>query len=368
MKTMAKIEVRAVWAMLIYFLVLACHTASRIPSLVNDLTKLHLQSGLSTVMDRYHYIISQPTSLFKDYILGFMGLTILGVLLLIYLSFRNDSHQETGRFLKSLPFKNEERYFIKIGVGLAVITIPYIIFTILMVMVRHYYLSEMKSIYELTLLNDIYKQLLPLSNILQLLCLAYLLIILVYLIGVLFEYLISNNILSIIIGMLISFSPLFITESLSSCFRVNLFYSLEDIVWRFYRYLLPNTLSISCYTGENATEYYALGSTEYVVLFGERCILFLILIALCTVATLYFCKKNVIENDDILMPYRWFRILFVVGVTLCSALLCSDFYLAFYNNSQLLMMLWFIIGGTIGFVIAYLISRKGLRKFEGATK
>lgn len=366
MKTMAKIEVRSVWVMLVYFVTCACLVISRIPSAVHNVVTRHMQNGLAEMLDLMNSSFIAPTRLFNDNIIAFMSVTFLGILFLVYLSFRNESHHETGRFLKSLPFTSKDRYFVKVGVGLATFTIPYILYAIFLIIARHYYLSKLGALYEITLLNRIYPELLPLGSILQFLLVTYLFIVAAYLFIMLFEYLISNNLASIIIGLLIGMAPLFISESLLAIFRTPLLSKLNHLVNYFYCFL-PNTTQVACFIGENATEYYALASVETVSLLGLSSLFSILISIICIVASLWLCKRKALEKDDILMPDKAFRWLFVIGVTICSGLLFADIYLAFHYRDTM-RIVWLLIGSIVGFILSWLISNIGLRKFKGARK
>ena len=215
------------------------------------------------------------------------------------------------------------------------------------------YFKSTKWTYDLYALSMYEEQFLAMDSIgriLMELFLIYLLFIFTYCFLVVFQYLVSQPVASIVIASLVAVTPLYLWITLFDSFYI----SNVGAVLPWY---LP--ASSRCVYKEEATSML----TSYVN-FIDRPIASIIGIAiLCVlgaVGAYVLAKSYRIETLDCLMPKRWVRIVFVIGVTVCTTLLpriIVEVY--FYYSNGLMILGSMVISGVIGFLLSKKIASIG---------
>lgn len=358
LKTLVKVEIRATYLMLIYFIGIGIINCISINHTLQREMEEGMISGIAGgIWGTYH--LGNWDYMFIPEMNVYVILMLIGVGGLIYLSYKNEKSHEVGRFLQSLPYTTQERYLVKIIIGSIIFTIPYIIYGIGLFVLRNKFIAQVAESYEVTILSEVYQEFLGNGELLRRLVMIYMEAITCYVFSVMFQYMISLNLASIIIAALVGISPLFMLWNLR-------FYGfgqsrLIEEIGSFYSKLMFQSggrgeLVIE---GINRGEYSAFGFIDY---FGIRIGIFAVIALVCIGITLTLCKRYHIENTDILIPSKAFRVIFIIGVTVCSGMLGGDIYYSYENNYSNIIYIFNLIGILIGLPIAWKIAHIGIKK------
>ena len=165
-------------------------------------------------------------------------------------------------------------------------------------------------------------------------------------------------------AVLVYLSPVFIVNSLSAYVSVryeNIIYSLTEwlnelmIIFRYQGY---GEIATTTNVAENF-----IGNYGYVSLTGCRMIFYGMMILISLVAILKLCVAERVEKSDYFIPGKYFRSIFICGVTVCGGLLLGDLYLIFSNQTNMRIAYGLItFGGIISFLVARKIASIGMRK------
>ncbi len=314
LSALIKIERRPVIFMSIYFLIINVIAIIAIMGQINSNWKSYLARGIEGahmwVMDDFVYNIT--------YIL-LIGYGI-GVLVLVYLQFKNDKSIEISRFIKSLPYTNGQRGFVKIGLGVLSITTTFAIYVIMFFMARNYAMNLFGEIYTVTAFEQATMYLNRVSVYLSFMGITYARMLVIYLIFVMCEYLISHNIGSLVVAILATIAPVYIWFSgVYSVMRNTITNQIREWLYRVYvDYTTWGKIEIK---SVNEWDYLEYRITENGgIVFG----IYVVVILICSFVIAVQIKKQCVENADILMPGKLTRYVFISGVALCSACLVRD--------------------------------------------
>jgi len=362
LKTLIKMELRSVCIMIIYFLGIGIGCTMKINQQIHDIIKRTYSYGLTGFLWETNEIKGWKY-IFTESIHIYIGLSLVGLLLMVYLSYRNDKNHEIGRFLKSLPYTMKERYLVKVGVGLSIFTTLYILHGIMLVIFRESFLEKTKDIFEVTIFSEIYQELFSSSQLIQTLLVVYVALVACYLFMIMFQYLVSPNFASLIVGVLVGLSPGFILWNLyiylNPWVKGELLYTLAD----FYSVFIwgdGNWGSIEI----KGMELVPTSSISYLDFIGMRIAIFLAIAALCFICTLKWCQKSQLEKADLFIPGNIFRGIFVLGATLCSGMLLGDLYYIYYRARNWMMYGLGIVGLVLGSIIVWKIAHIGIKKSD----
>ena len=292
-------------------------------------------------------------------------LFLIGCAVLVYSSFRKDKDYEMGRFLKSLPYTARERLLVKVGMHLASLLIGILVLGIGMEMINRQAINRFSYIYEGMNRGQLHLQIMQSHQVFKMMVITLLTCITFYLFLVMMQYIMMNNLMSVINGVFIFFAPLYLSKCVLNYFG-NLYGSSIQEVHVFLKQLMIAE-------GKNITAYYleqgrkesiyidtVLGSIKpYVIGYG----IFIIII----LAGIYvFYKRYRLEESDLMIPNKYCRGIYRAGVTVCSAFLVGDVarYLTgtYIYGSESLLNPWLLIGAVIGFIISRKIAQIGIKK------
>ena len=360
LKPLIQIELRKSIPMSFYFIVVGIISLVSMIQSTKYIFQSELTQGISSLA-WYMYGRVDWGNLFRENIARYVIAMIVGLVFMIYLSYRNDKNHEVCRFLKSLPYTMKERYLVKIGTGMATFTIAYVLYSVGMVIFRNSFVSQAKEIYEVTIFSEIFDQIFSMNQLIQILFVVYTALIACYLFGVMFEYLVSHNFASVLIAVLVGLSPAFILLNLSLYVEGDN-PILNKIAWICSKILL----------GEGGWKYvhidgamdHSLVHYEYVDYVGMKIGVYLIIAGICFITTLNFCKKSYLENMDVFIPGKIFRKVFIMGVTVCAGLLLGDLYYVFAETQDIMLYIANGIGAIIGLIVAWKLAHIGTCKSE----
>ena len=354
LKPLIKIELKTALLMSIFFWGVSIFTVVSL----NNYIQPFIYNNLMWGMDGFNESSRQGAQFFQIYEWGNIFnhwidlskyIMAIGIMLLIYLSYRYDKNHEVGRFIKALPYTTEQKYWVKIVLGIMSFTIPYMVQGMVIVIIRKSFIIQMKDFYEVTNLSNIFADLYELKQLLLILTLNYLGLIVWYLFVVMFQYIIMSNFGSIIGASIIAIAPIVIRENIHRFFSYT-----GRLYWKYirlYDFLLGNRGYRAFITNKDTgiIEYINFGETRLVVLF----IMILILLTL----TLYLCKEMYIENEDALVPRRVFKYMYLIVTPIVCSLLLGSLYKCYTGKGDTWFDLVTFIGGILGFLIAKMIMK-----------
>jgi len=375
LKALIKMELRPALLIAAYFLLVDLFVLLTIRGQIQDTWRGFLKYGIENFM-QYNDGLS-VADFFTESILYALLFSIIGMMALVYVSFKNDKSIEIGRFLKSLPYTVKERCLTKMGVGIVTFTVTYVFYVIGMLALHMSYLNRFNEIYRVTILSEVYNQICDRGELIKVLILVYVACIAIYLFCMMFQYIVSNRLGAIIVAALVYLSPVFILNSLSayvSVRYVNVIY--EKIIYPLtewlnklivvFTYLEWGEISINSSTATNITMSMSdniITEYIYISLIGYRMAFYGAVALLSLVAILKLCVAERIEKSDYFIPSKWFRGIFTCGVTICGGLLLGDIYCIYLNGTNMGMIYGLLIfGGIMSFLIARKIASMGMRK------
>ncbi len=361
LKALIKMEMKPALLMGILFLIANILGFLMIQGSMNGLWRGYLSGGLTGYFN-WRGLINIIGEVFfnNSLIVGILYMILL--ILLVFSTFRYEKSIEVSRFLKSLPYTERERCLVKVGFGVGVLTISLLIYMVGLLCLRHYSMGLFQEIIEVTALGSIAEKIFDLGKLLKMLALMYIVLVAGYLFMMMVQYMVSSRLAGIIIGSLSAVAPLFIAISLGDIFDISRDTWIGEVIDRFIYLMVSFTGYVELFNRETDIFYV---SNMYLSGFGYHIAFYVVIIILVAMAILYFTKNNRLEDSDLLMPHPMVRIIFIVGVSICSG--CSSYYIlsVFFGYVLLITVpkiILFIVGVIIGFLIAKKIAYTGIKK------
>lgn len=365
-KALVKHETRNMKWMLLYFLIVAVGGITTFNFSLKAEYMAILRNGIAPDTP---LILSGITSAFKSVVVS----SAVGIMLLIYLQFKDSKSVEVGNFLKALPISNKEYFVTKFLGGLISLTIPTLILMAGVLAIRSNNMIWVSDIHSISIFPEIIEKADSIINIASVLTMSYLVAIATYSFLFMIQYVVMNISAGILIGGLVWFSPTFIAISVVMLYEqfIGNNLALDKKIVEFSR-IIRNYIEPWSYP-VNVGSFYLFDGTRYNPIFDEintnimyydglflKIIISLIVAIASIIAGYALSKKSKVEDSDTLIAFRWARKVFIAGVTVCSAFLLAMTSTIFTgrNNSMGFLKLHAIllIGGIIGFLISKKIT------------
>lgn len=283
----------------------------------------------------------------------------------IFMQFRMEKNQETGRFLKSLPVNRQEFFRIKLITGLASFTLAFIVLAIGIMLVRSSNMFWIRDMYSISHTAEILIEADSMGNLLKILGLVYLVTLSFYTFLFMIQYTFTNLVGAIVTGVLVWLAPIFIV--ISSIYTLDKFnfvdmYSsnLGSKIEAFSQWLQP-WLYVLNFEYDLASYGIQFGSIGRIYNLGFKYIISLLLILVNIIIAYKFNENSKIENENRLIAFKSTGLIFKFGVTICSGLLVSILLSdAFMLEIPIIVDTFLILlGGSIGCFISQKITRVG---------
>lgn len=358
LKALIKMERTPALVMSIYFLVVNIIAGIALLGPINTNWQRYLAKGVGEVNN--WEIVSNIYPITLMVLIGYG----IGLLVLVYLQFKKDKSIEISRFIKALPYTNGQRAVVKMGMGILSFTVPFIIYIIMFLFIRNYATNLYGEMLRVTAFEEVATYLNRLSVYLSFIGITYIRLIMIYLILIMCEYLISHNIGSLIIAILSSSAPLYLWFSMT----VDIDSSSGTYVYKigewFYKVYMNYTnwgrIQIA---GANEWDYIDYTITEDG---GMVCMIYLVLIVICSLVISIQVKKQRVENADIFIPRKLTRYVFIVGVVLCSGCLVRDIGRLILGEialgyPRMILHVLLVIGLMVGAFVATKIAHIGIQ-------
>lgn len=357
-KALVKHEVRNIWPVFIYFIGCIVIGLWMMAMELNDTYTGYLRNGYRENWEIYFGEVLQRMG--EMYVI-FFG---LGILLLLYLQFKDNKSLQISSFMKSLPYTNQEVYKVKLGCGFLTITLPVVLGSIGVLGIRSSVDEFLSYIEKISVIGSEIKVLNSFSNIILYLLLAYGVIIFLYLFGFWVQYLVNNNVASLVISGLSLAAIPFVVVSYGSYLQLmiemkrNTGRMLEALGTVLCPLMYLNSDS-KCYEIYNASNNSYTGmwlqSNDFIVL---KLVILAVLIGMLLIAIILCNKSYKAENQESFISVSWAEKLFKIGVVI-SCIGLGIFVMGeisgIYSVGQKILL--HFVMAAVG-VIAYLIVNK----------
>ncbi|NLI89759.1 MAG: hypothetical protein GX366_05055 [Epulopiscium sp.] len=240
------------------------------------------------------------------------------VVIISTLLFRNDRKGNIGEFMGALPFTKGEQFKIKWLVGFLTLTIPFLITSILTVLIRTANWKWISDFYQESRVVEHDSLLVIMLILFQ----AYLFIMAFFSFLLMIQSLYANNIGASIIGVISLFAPWFIVETglvtLSRILNRDIRILGHERFTLFYSLMAPARDSIVVNNGRGYDIHMSIFASQYYWL--KIAVLFLIIILSLYLGSKSYSKNENSKNGQLIM-FEWARILLVIGFVICASLL-----------------------------------------------
>lgn len=357
-KALVKHEMRNIWPVFIYFIGCMAIGLWMMAADLNDTYTSYLQSGYREDWAIYFGRVLQRMG--EMYIV-FFG---VGILLLLYLQFKDNKSLQISSFIKSLPYTNQEVYKVKLGCGFLTITLPFALGSIGVLGIRSNADEFLSYIEKISIVGSELKVLNSLSHIILYLLLAYSITLFLYLFGFWVQYLVNNNVASLVIsGLSLAAIPLIVVSyggylELMIDLKRSTSRMIEELVNVLCPLMYVNTES-KYYGFYNALHNGYTGmhieSIDFMVL---KLVILIVLIGILLLAIISCNKSYKAENQESFISVSWAEKLFKIGVMISSVgmgILVMAGICDIYSVGQKILL--HFVMAALG-VIAYLIVNK----------
>ena len=346
-KALIKYEFRSLKWMLLYFLMVCSGVLLWFMGTLEEKRESFLEhSEVLYISNEFGQMLSETT------VFLLIGM-IVGLILLVYVQFRDAKNIEVGRFLKSLPIQSSHLYWVRMGCGVVTYTLPFLFYTLGIVVLRFYHSSWLNDMYRISIWKDKLLAFESIPYIALLLVINYLMITLVYLMLLLMQYLISNRIFAIIVTAIAMILPTYFNIMIDFRYQVDS-YLIFPLAYGSMGSVTGHHLE----NGEGVNISY-IGDVEL-----KACLLFLA-IAIVLVLGWLSSKYFMIEDQGKLIPKPLCRNIFIVVGTVSMALLPQFYSSGFATFSEVNLVSHvgtIVILGIVGYMIMYKISRIGCKE------
>lgn len=274
------------------------------------------------------------------------------IVIMSIMLFQSERKEGVGMFINSLPFTKRDQFKVKWGVGVLTFTIPFLLATLLTIIMRQVNISWIQQWYSSLGFDGIFVYD-SLGLAVRILAQSYLFIVAFFSMLMLMQSLIANNIAASIIGAIVVAVPWFILEvGLSTFSRIfNNTWRLYDINWaNLYYFMTPNRDNfIMAEFGKKEIHINPIISKEY---FISKIIILIIISLIATFAGFKFYEKNDTSRNGYLLMFPWTRRILIPGFALCSGLLGNNFIKLFISiESAPAEIITLVISALIGWLI-----------------
>ncbi len=286
------------------------------------------------------------------------------IMWLVYSQFHEDKVEGTGDFIATLPYTQKEKFIKKILIG----TIPIFISFVLSIIIQYTLFDTYFYYTEYQCSNSIFEKYLMAqsgyANTLGVMVNIYLGLVIWYLFLVVFQYSIYNTVGSIVIGGLsilsipYIFAGTIIYLGLAINFEIDSVEPIINVLNIIVICIAPIQYKMICYKdGVHGESLYALSSHYYLEL----------LMLICIVAILFIVGKGLAQKYGLrsrktFMVNKVVEYIFKIVVTLASTLTPVIFLQSVLGGSTgglVIMTLFMILAGVIGYIISHKITLKG---------
>lgn len=315
-----------------------------------------LTSDLSTGDALYRKSINVFEGNFSNALFGVSLVFVPIIIVITTMLFQSDRKESIGAFISSLPFAKKEQFKVKWLVGVVTITIPFVISSILTLLIRAANWGWIKEFYAISATGNQFVLHDTLAALTLGLLQVYLFFIAFYSFLMLVQTLIGNNVAASVIGVIVLAAPWFIinTGKITISYILNMpirIYQSSFSDWSlFYKLMAVPRRYIEI---RNKNEYpYHIGVFSYDYFWLKVAVL-IIITGLSIYAGIQSYARNENSRNGQLTMFDWVGKLLVIGFTVCMALLGNTVLRGLFlqKTNPIYELATLIISGFAGFLI-----------------
>lgn len=368
MKALVKHELRNIWAVILYFVGCLGIGVWRVGASLQDSYETYMWSGYR--MDLDTNLIRILTRESDIYILA-IG---IGLMLLIYLQFKDNKSIQVSSFIKSLPYTNEQICKVKLGCGILGFTVPFVLAYGSIMVLAIEAKSWLSVIEQVSPIGKELARLNSLGNVALYGVLVYSITILVYLFGFWMQYIINPNVASIVISGLVIVAVPFVVAITAGYAEImvradegirKVFNALYEVLY------IPGYLQqgyhrgYEIWIGNRGNEYESIYNLVQIDGLGYKVLFIILLIGVCLLA-IHICVKSYrAENQEGFVSHKWAENVFKIGVIISSmaaaVMLMTGLINIDFEMHKVSLHLVMIVAGAIGYFITNKICKIGQR-------
>ena len=346
-KALIKYEFRSLKWMILYFLMVCSGVFLLFMGTMGEKRKSFLEhSGIWYISNEF----SQELNWIAPFLL--IG-SIVGLILLVYVQFRDAKNIEVGRFLKALPIQSSHIYWIRMGCGIVTYTLPFVLYAIGIVVLRFSHSSWLNDMYSISIWQDSLLEIESVQYIVLMLLMNYLIMTLVYLMLLLMQYLISNRIFAIVVTAIAMILPTYFNLMIDFRYQVDNYLTLPVAYG-----MMDSVTGNQVRNGEGVNIHF-IGNV------GIKVCLLLLAIGVALVLGWLSSKYFTVEDQSKLIPKRLCRKIFIAVGTISMALLPQFYVSGFCMFSEVNLVIHLgsiVILGIVGYILMYQVSRIGCKE------
>ncbi|MGL4737885.1 MAG: hypothetical protein ACRCW2_10565 [Cellulosilyticaceae bacterium] len=370
MKALIKHELRNIWMILLYFVgAFTIGVFNFADSLARDYNS-YLWNGYS--YDMAPNLLHRITRLGEVYMMAMA----LGLLVLLYVQFKENKSVSVSCFIKSLPYTNQQIYGVKLGCGVLSFTVPFVIAYGSIIAVGQSYKGWLGLIEQVSPVGERLAQLNNIDQILLYGLVIYSITLMVYLFGFWMQYIVNPNVASLVISSCTLAALPYLAYAVAEYIRAlvgyqNIDHKVEGLTAMIQRIgsllMLPNYFvnyapGVELIWDGNKDRSGYIHTLVHFENLGMTLVLML-LISLIFVLAIYSCNRTYrAENQEQFIGYKWAEIALKVGVALSTA----SFGIIFTNIvepnariEKIALHAFMLIFGAIGYAIINKICKIG---------
>lgn len=295
--------------------------------------------------------------------------TVLSIIQ-VFMQFRSEKGQEVGRFLKSLPVSSKSFFKVKLITGILNITIGFIILFIALLLVRQANMFWIRDIYKISAYSHIFMKLDGISFILSYLGLTYFIVLSFYTFIFMIQYTFTNIVGAIVTGILTWLAPFFILNSL--VYTISKFGYISLYNSKFINNITNFSINLLPWSYIIDHEIFNIGNRVFVENIGYISIIsniglkygITMVLTLVNILIAYkFVKNSRIEDEEKIITFKISRIIFKLGVTICTPLLISTIIIMVMgiNPNNILFTIILFLSLCLGYFVSNKITKVGNR-------
>ena len=285
------------------------------------------------------------------------------IIVITTLLFQSDRKESIGAFVSSLPFNKKEQYKVKWFVGAITITLPFVIASLLTLLIRAANWGWINGYYVVSSTGNQIMSHDTVGAVMLNLLQVYIMLMAFYSFLMLIQTLIPNNVAASVIGIITLAVPWFVVESGITTLARMLNKPMIKANWRnnwfSYRDIIFDTRKTMTVGTDMRFFGVSVFSYDY---YWIKIMILLVLVGLSLYGGRQFYGHNENSRNGQLIMFDWTGKLLVIGVTVCTALLGNNGFRVLFikNTNPIIEIITLTISALIGFgLIRKIVSLSG---------
>lgn len=286
---------------------------------------------------------------------------LIGIVVLTIVLFTHDRNHSVGKFINTLPFGRKKQFTIKYMMGLITFTLPFLLFSAVILIMRVSNEKWMSEIYKYAANGEILTKQDHLGRVFLWLGIMWLIMLAVYSFLMLVQTLMGQNIIAGVVGAITFLVPWFLALAIPVNVQIllNKYWTngVQESV-EFFFFANPKRtieeIQLTSQSLSNKRGYYIHYTYENL---GLNIAILVGIIILSLLLAYNFTQSNDVEKNGDIVMYPWVGKVLIAGVTICALLLLPIIVTVFTQIENKILTLGSMI---VGAFLGYLISSKSI--------